>query len=292
MQQNGRLACFQVVTDTHVTTDAQHVHNLNFERALLDIAALEPDSLGIMHVGDITDHGWEAEYEEMVRIWAQCRAHGLSVPIRFAQGNHDLFYGGAEEQLGRFQRFTGMPGPYHAHEVGGYLFLFLGSERNEPDQKDFAYLSTEQLAWLEEQLRGAEAGKPVFVFLHQPLKDTVSGSLEGQGWHGVIQDQELREIVRRYPQIIMFSGHTHWELEAPACMHGGDGASPAMFNAASVGYLWTDEDEHKVGSQGLYVDIYADRVVVKGRDFEGGRWVEAAQFEVAIGGAGRTEDIA
>ncbi|TYP78896.1 calcineurin-like phosphoesterase family protein [Paenibacillus methanolicus] len=283
MQQNGRRACFQVITDTHVTMDAQHVHNRNFERALLDIAALEPDSMGIMHVGDITDHGWEEEYVEMARIWEQCRERGLTVPIRFAHGNHDLFGGETVAQLERFQRFTAMPGPYHAHEVDGYLFLFLGSEQAEPERKDFAYLSVEQLNWLEQRLKSAEAGKPVFVFLHQPLMNTVSGSLEAQGWHGVIQDEELHAIVRRYPQVILFSGHTHWELGAPHALHGGDGHSPAMLNAASVGYLWTDEDEHKSGSQGFFVDIYEDRVIVKGRDFEGGRWVESAVIELGRG---------
>ncbi|MOA53738.1 hypothetical protein D3C78_1772400 [compost metagenome] len=53
-----------------------------------------------------------------------------------------------------------------------------------------------------------------------------------------------------------------------------------MFNAASVGYLWTDEDEHKEGSQGYYVEVYQDRVLVKGRDFKRSQWVEAAQFQV------------
>ncbi|MNW66289.1 hypothetical protein D3C74_447440 [compost metagenome] len=53
-----------------------------------------------------------------------------------------------------------------------------------------------------------------------------------------------------------------------------------MFNAASVAYLWTDEDEHKDGSQGFYVEVYRDHVLVRGRDFTRGEWVEAAQYRV------------
>ena len=64
------LLSFQVITDTHVRTDPQHVHNLNFERALKDILANGADSRGIMHVGDLTDHGFPDEYEEFQRIWA------------------------------------------------------------------------------------------------------------------------------------------------------------------------------------------------------------------------------
>jgi hypothetical protein len=46
--------------------------------------------------------------------------------------------------------------------------------------------------------------------------------------------------------------------------------------------LWTDEDEHKDGSQGLFVEVYADRVVVKGRDFAAGAWLDNARFEFEI----------
>lgn len=55
---------------------------------------------------------------------------------------------------------------------------------------------------------------------------------------------------------------------------------PTMFNASSVAYLWTDDDEHLEGSQGLHVEVYADRVVVKGRDFVKGSWIEGAEFTV------------
>ncbi|MBB6019588.1 hypothetical protein HNR77_000649 [Paenibacillus sp. JGP012] len=53
-----------------------------------------------------------------------------------------------------------------------------------------------------------------------------------------------------------------------------------MFNASSTACLWTDSDEHPEGSEGLHVEIYTDRVVVKGRDFTDGKWIEGAEYTV------------
>ncbi|HEY8529428.1 MAG TPA: metallophosphoesterase [Paenibacillaceae bacterium] len=74
---NGPLLKFQVITDTHVTKDPGHVHNRNLAKALEDIRREAPDSDGIMHAGDITDHGYPEEYAEFRRIW---REHGGGLP--------------------------------------------------------------------------------------------------------------------------------------------------------------------------------------------------------------------
>jgi len=117
--------------------------------------------------------------------------------------------------------------------------------------------------------------------MHQPLKDTVSGSSVEEGWWGIEDGELLSELLREYPQTVMFNGHTHWTMDSENCMYGGDGAA-AIFNTASVGYLWSSYDvptgELLEGSQGYYVEIYEDRILVKGRDFTTGEWVSAAQF--------------
>lgn len=310
------LLTFQIITDTHVTADPTHEYNLNFERALHDLAIHAQGSSGIMHIGDITDHGFAEEYEEVHRILGLYQAE---LPeIRYTLGNHDVGLGHWESRLAMYTSRMGMPGPYHDHWIGGYHFIFLGTEEGLPT---FCNLSDEQLRWLDSklgesqergqspdqhQLNGQASGeeaprellkeqpaegqsmdrqamseRPVFLFLHQPLKDTVAGSLESQEWYGVTQDQDLRSILSKYPQTLLFTGHTHWELEVNNTMYPGNGEIANMFNAASVAYLWTNADEHKTGSQGFYVEVYRDRVLVRGRDFTTGSWIESAQYEVA-----------
>lgn len=313
------LLTFQIITDTHITADPAHEYNLNFERALQDLALHAQGSSGIMHVGDITDHGFAEEYAEVHRI---LQLHQASLPeIRYTLGNHDVGLGHWESRLAMYTSRMEMPGPYHDHWIDGYHFIFLGTEEGLPT---FCNLSEEQLRWLDRKLgeRAADAPEPevrvvddlevyvqqppttvglsrqtgngsqasgstaspeqpVFLFLHQPLKDTVAGSLESQEWYGVTQDLELRSILSKYPQTLLFTGHTHWELEVDNTMSPGNGQTATMFNAASVAYLWTNADEHKSGSQGFYVEVYADKVLVRGRDFTTGTWIEEAQYEVA-----------
>ena len=130
--------------------------------------------------------------------------------------------------------------------------------------------------------KAADGMQPIFVFLHQPLYNTVSGSLPGQNWHGVDRDAEMREIFKQYPQVVFFTGHTHWELDAKSVMYAGNGMDATMFNDAAVGYLWTDEDTGKEGSQGFYIEVYADKILVRGRDFVAGKWIPSAQFIVDL----------
>lgn len=271
------LFSFQVITDTHVTEVAGHPYNRHFAQALQDIKQMAPRSAGIMHAGDVTDHGFPGEYAEFNRIWIE---HRESLPrLYVTTGNHDVGLGEWEDRLRRFLDSTGTSAPYHDHWIEGHHFIFLGTEKN---LELYCSLSAEQLAWLDKMLEeDAVTGRPVFIFLHQPLKNTVAGSSETQGWHGVTEDEPLRAVLVKHPCAILFTGHTHWELEAANTHHNDRGRQPSMFNAASVAYLWTDADERKEGSQGLFVDVYKNRVVVRGRDFMRREWVESACFEIA-----------
>ncbi|UPK43874.1 metallophosphoesterase family protein [Paenibacillus pabuli] len=316
------IVSFQVITDTHVREQADHIHNRHLEKALEDIATYSHGSSGIMHVGDVTDRGLQQEYQELQRI---LEAQGGSLPsILYTVGNHDIGamvwgdpplnlttmtrqevgevlghstdMGQVEAQdiekpkesitidalwqkrLNDFTAITGMNGSYHDHWINGYHYIFLGTEQPHPKDCD---MSAEQLQWLEAKLsEQAAADQPIFVFLHQPLMDTVAGSMKEQGWYGVNQDAALKAVLSRYPQAILFSGHTHWQLQAQRTMYEGGGQMPTMFNASSVAYLWTDEDEHLDGSESLHVDVYHDRVVVKGRDHVTGSWIEGAKYTV------------
>ena len=163
---------------------------------------MEPDSDGIMHAGDLTDQGSAEEYAEFRRIW---REHGAGLPVSyFATGNHDVGLGHWPARLGAYLDATGMSGPYHDHWVNGYHFIFLGTEEG---LELFASLSETQLIWLDTKL--AESKNPVrpaFVFLHQPLKDTVAGSYESQRWYGVAQDEALKDVLAKHRHAILFTG--------------------------------------------------------------------------------------
>ncbi|WP_281889918.1 hypothetical protein [Paenibacillus sp. YYML68] len=128
-------------------------------------------------------------------------------------------------------------------------------------------------------------GKPFFVFLHQPLPGTVSGSRVCCAQH-VAQHEELKRILAAYPQAVIFSGHTHWELKLP---HTLVRDSFTMVNSSSVSHVWNDDGQGgerelpPEESEGLFVDVFDDRIEIKGRDFYRQRWIPEARFIVPVG---------
>ncbi|WP_379360510.1 MULTISPECIES: S-layer homology domain-containing protein [unclassified Paenibacillus] len=273
-------AQFQVLSDMHVMGDPNHIHNKHLDDTLKDIAELAPDSDGIMTVGDNTENGYEEQYKELARIFDKYKEQ---LPESyFVEGNHDVRWGDWDIRSDLFEKYTNMTSKYYDVWVKGYHFIFLGTEKG---LKDYSYLSDEQLQWLEQKLaEDAAANKPVFVFHHQPLKNTVAGTQVSKNpsfyWYGVRQDRELKTILSKYPQAIMFSGHTHWELGSMDTMYNSKYAT--MFNTAATSYLWTDGNASKVGNQGYFVEVYDDKVLVKGRDFMNDKWIANAQFEVSL----------
>ncbi len=274
----------QVMSDIHINASDSHIHNRHFAAALADIQAVSPDSLGIFINGDIADHGLALEYEAYNRLLA---AAGTLPPVYAAIGNHDLSGGAAyETMLAAFLAGTGNDSEtvYFEREIGGYRFIFLGSEAAGLN----AELSRAQLDWLDETLDKDSGGKPVFLFLHQGVMDTVAGTFEYQGWHGVNQTAQLKRILKDHPEVILFSGHSHWEMESAQSFKPADENFPTVLNTASAAYLWDDgcmsTNIGIEGSQGYYISIYEDAVVFRGRDFANGLWISSAQFVMAWDG--------
>ena len=119
--------------------------------------------------------------------------------------------------------------------------------------------------------------------MHQGMKNTVSGTSDSEAWWGINDDEKLRELLKEYPNVFFFTGHTHSTMNWPNSMYGG-GKNAALFNTGSVADLWISNynstGEMLEGSQGLYVQVYGETVLVRGRDFETGEWVASAQFVV------------
>ena len=88
----------------------------------------------------------------------------------------------------------------------GYHFIALNTEK---DLKDQAYLSEEQLSWLEQKLaEQADPNRPIFLTIHQSFSD-VSYQTENEGAYIGAQEERLKEILSDYPQTVIMTGHTH-----------------------------------------------------------------------------------
>jgi 3',5'-cyclic-AMP phosphodiesterase len=288
---------FSVLSDIHLQS-WDRSSTRRFSRALNDLKQAAPEAEALVLNGDL-GNGFPEDYEALKKTLA---GHEHP-PIFYTIGNHEFykawhnnrrhwsaksFPNGETEQasLDRFLQLTGESKVYYERQLKGYTFLFLGSERyrqSDPANEEDAYLSEDQLGWLRDRLINAAAtapDKPVFVFLHQPLQHTVSGSVE----RGVVQHEELRRLLTEmHPQAILFSGHTHHELsQSSTVVH-----KPfTMVNSSSVYEPFTAQNEpyppEADRSEGLVVRVYPDHIQVQGRDFGAQAWMPSAHYIVPV----------
>ena len=111
--------------------------------------------------------------------------------------------------INRYLEFSGEEKVYHDTWLKDYHFISLGSEDGNSKTNDSvrAFISDDQQNWLKEKLAEKyQKGKPIFVFLHQHLNS------ENKGWIGVEQSKQVREILSKYPEVILFTSHTHSDL--------------------------------------------------------------------------------
>lgn len=216
---------FGVVSDIHVQSTNPVAQN-KFRQMLGDMVKLNVPNLVIN--GDLGDGG-QQDYNTLGNLIMQQKNHPA---IYYTIGNHEFyqayhnpitnawspetFPNGETEiaALNRFLDFTKRGKVYYDQYLKSYHFIFLGSEKSaisDPAYGDRAYLSDEQLGWLKSKLtENYTPGKPIFVFLHQPLVRL--GSTPNRP-DFVIQADRLREILNPFPEVFFFSGHTaNWNF--------------------------------------------------------------------------------
>ena len=290
------LVEFQVVSDIHIPNEGggggeTKLSYQHLQQMLEDVDVYSPESIGIFVSGDIADSGRESQYLRVYNVYQEMvNEKGATLPyMHLAVGNHDWMAGNPNRQFQKFVKIFNPALPeqpeniYYDEVVNGYHFIYLGGEKNNLH----AVLSAEQIDWFDQrmaEITAEDPDKPVFVLLHQSFYNTVSGSLPGEGWDGIANETALRRVMRKYGQIIFLNGHSHWEMDSDSCMYEGDAELPVAFNTASVSYLWTGYNitsgEHQDGSQGYYVRVYEDKVMVIGRDFENNLFLPSALFIV------------
>lgn len=295
---------FPVISDIHVQSWDKQSHH-KFAAALRDLNDLNPSSDVLIINGDLTN-GMSSDYDKLDEL---LKSNPHPKNMAWTIGNHEFYQAWfdtnkvwnaktfpnketEQASIHRFLQLTGEKQVYYDQLIKGYHFIFLGSEQyrqsNETNLED-AYLSQTQLEWLRSKLKeDADADKPVFVFLHQPFPNSVAGThFCCTNNRAIVQHEELKQILSDYPQVIFFSGHTHWELKLPDTLVRD---KFTMVNSSSVQQPWTDNGqggEVALGpdeSEGLYVEVYKNKVAIKGRDFYRHRYIQEAEFSVALGG--------
>ena len=199
---------FVVMSDTHVETvdDArsqriQKAISMAYDDAENDENYKKLDA--VLVVGDLTDNGTDYQFRSFKAVFDSVLKEGTQFLAMPAKGHDYKEY--KEEVRPYFEKLTGGKCDNHV-VINGYHFITVSST-------DANLYTEDQIKWMREQLEIAvkdDPNKPVFVTHHEHILDTVYGSAEGE-W-GI---DTFKDIFADYPQIVHFSGHSHYPLNDP-----------------------------------------------------------------------------
>ncbi len=210
---------FAFITDTHLYPNApqnfagglqQQMNSLAlYERVIEQINDFDPAF--VVHGGDIVCGGNSFDMSSEKYIEALKTAHSLgeklTAPIYYIPGNHDL-----DPETGSKVSYLECFG---INNMGSTSFakdnvrFILMDTQEVPEDLTHGYVSTNQLAWVERELKkAADYGEEIIIFTHQlPFP-----SVEFQGVGSRIANSaEILEVVAPFERQIIgfFCGHLH-----------------------------------------------------------------------------------
>lgn len=257
-----------------------HGNNDSLQKAIRDLHSINPALNALILNGDTVDQGIKKQYDGIKKTLLKNNSL-LPKTIIKNIGNHEFFNYDIEKNspqevqafISRYLEFADEEKVYHDTWINGYHFISLGSEDGNSQTLDSirAYISDGQQKWLIDELAESyEKGKPIFVFLHQPLN-----SNPNNGWVGSEQSDEIKKILSQYSEVILFTSHTHADLTETSVVLN----QPfTKVHTGAVHYTIVRRAQEQSRTRepfikGLYVEVNGNRVVIKGRDLKENSWI-------------------
>jgi Icc protein len=155
---------FVQISDSHIGFDkpANTDVTATLRAAIARIAADPEPPAFVLHTGDLTHLSRPAEFDTLQQMLSE-----LHVPVFYVPGEHDVLEDDGKNYLQRFGKDTRGAG-WYSFDHGGAHFVGLVNVVNLK-AGGLGTLGTEQLQWLEHDVKRLASSTPIVVFAHIPL---------------------------------------------------------------------------------------------------------------------------
>jgi 3',5'-cyclic AMP phosphodiesterase CpdA len=182
------LPLFLQISDTHIGFNKEAnpdvVGTLTRTIAMVNAMPQKPEL--VIHTGDITHLSKASEFDTASLLLSQLNVADVNVTEYFTR------YGKASQDRG-----------YYSFDHHGVHFIGLINVLNfKPN--GLGNLGPDQLAWLEQDLRGRSTSTPIVVFAHMPLWTIYAP----WGWGTADSDQAMSYLAR-FGSVTVLNGHIH-----------------------------------------------------------------------------------
>jgi 3',5'-cyclic AMP phosphodiesterase CpdA len=239
-QTAGGLTFVQI-SDSHVGFDRPANPNVlgTLEAAVNKIKALPAKPAFMIHTGDITHLSKVSEFDDAQRIISQ-----TGLDVHYVPGEHDVLDEGVKlygERYGKGAKGAG----WYSYDAGGVHFIGLVNVVNLK-AGGMGNLGADQLAWLQDDLKGRTASTPIVVFAHIPL-----WSVYPQWGWGTEDSEQVLALLKPFGSVTVLNGHIHQiiqKVEGNVTFHTARSTAfpqPAPGSAPSPGPMKVDDDKLK-----------------------------------------------
>jgi hypothetical protein len=282
-----KLYSFGALSDIHLYAgDA----DADFQRALTYFTQTEKVDFTCI-CGDLTNFGRVDEYQHYK---AMVDAYSPNTPVYAISGNHDATdayepQGGTPALTLTYDGITPYTGKplYYTFSQGNDLFVMMGMRRWDYGYVNDDPFSVEELQWLYDTLE-ANREKRCFVFQHALRFDGCGRPYGGSPTGNLLnctQGEVFKSIVSHYPNVIWFHGHSHTRFESQEDNDIANYDHKFGCHSIHIPSLATPKDYDGSAyfgviaeSEGYVVDVYANHIVLRGRDFAEGKFFPIATY--------------
>lgn len=182
------------------------------EFAMDTIYALDPQLDAFCLVGDVTDEGTLDQYHHLMALIngphnTGCNAGAGHTQVILCQGNHECITFGVPAARDVFERQVSQKAN-KVVDVNGVPVITMGpigaSDESYPDNYEFFCGALDDLS---------DPNAPIIVLTHHQIHGTSYTSTEWYGDYGEGTDRDIVAVMKRHPNIIHVSGHSHATLE-------------------------------------------------------------------------------
>jgi 3',5'-cyclic-AMP phosphodiesterase len=204
--QKARKADFSFVqiSDSHMGFNKAANPDVvgTLKRAVDQISSLPVQPDFILHTGDITHLSKPSEFDTVDQILQSAHSKNLF----FVPGEHDVLEDNGKQYLERYGKNTNGGGWYSFDHKGAH-FIGLVNVLNLK-AGGMGSLGTEQLEWLEADLRHLSKSTPIVLFAHMPLWTIYPD----WGW-GTDDSAQALSYLKRFGSATVLNGHIHQTMQ-------------------------------------------------------------------------------
>ena len=200
MKDKLGLPLFVQISDTHIGFNKEANPDVagTLKQTIELINGMLAKPAMMIHTGDITHLSKPAEFDTAAQLLSTLRVTELHT----TPGEHDVADAAVTEYFNRYGKASNNRGYYSFDHQGVHFIALINVLNFKPN--NLAALGTEQLEWLEADLKGRSSSTPIVVFAHMPMWTIY----ESWGWGTADADQAMGYL-RGFGSVTVLNGHIH-----------------------------------------------------------------------------------